>query len=271
MPTNYRRKGNCSRAAWTEEMLKMAMLAVRSGNMGVNQASREFKVPCTTLRRRLVRGDTKKKGLGPPSVLGLENERKIVFHIKKLQKRGFSPTRKIVCHMAYHLAEKLQIKHTFNKESKLAGDDWLRSFLRRNSDLSVKKSEGVSLARARGMNKKDVDAYFDLLGKTLEEHSLFDKPGNVFNMDETGLQLNNRPEHVIAEKGSKNIAAITSGEKGVTITVICCCNGEGTFIPPACIFKGKNKKKEYEDEMPPGSVVYMSRKSAYINTSIFLT
>ncbi|XP_030760287.1 uncharacterized protein LOC115885482 [Sitophilus oryzae] len=78
MPTNYRRKGNCSRATWTEVMLKMAMQAVRSGNMGVNEASREFKVPYTTLRRRLVRGDTKKKSLGSPSVLGLENERKIV-------------------------------------------------------------------------------------------------------------------------------------------------------------------------------------------------
>lgn len=270
MPTEYKRKGTCSRAIWSEDTLLSAMEAVRSGNMGVNEAARQFQVPCTTLRRRLATGNTKKNSLGPSSILGDKNERKIALHIKKMQKRGFSPTRNIVRRMAYQLAEQLKIKHTFNRNVEMAGEDWLRSFLRRNSDLSVRKSEGVSLARARGMNKKDVADYFELLGNILEEHNLFDKPGNVFNMDESGLQLNNRPEHVIAAKGSKNVAAVTSGEKGETITIICCCNGEGTFIPPACIFKGKNKKKEYEDGMPPGSVVYMSEKSAYINTTIFL-
>ncbi|KAF2889821.1 hypothetical protein ILUMI_16352 [Ignelater luminosus] len=39
-------------------------------------------------------------------------------------------------------------------------------------------------------------------------------------MDESGLHLNNKPEEVIAERGSKNIAAVTSGEKGKTITII---------------------------------------------------
>jgi hypothetical protein len=93
----------------------------------------------------------------------------------------------------------------------------------------------------------------------------------VYNMDETGLQLNNKPGFVIARKGSKNVAAVTSAEKGETITVITCCNAEGYFLPPACIFKGKNKKSEFEDGMPPGSVVYMNQKSAYISTSLFLT
>lgn len=33
--------------------------------------------------------------------------------------------------------------------------------------------------------------------------------------------------------------------------------------------KGKNKKAEYEDGLPPGSVLYMSQKSAYITADIF--
>lgn len=104
----------------------------------------------------------------------------------------------------------------------------------------------------------------------MDEHNLFDKPGHIFNMDETGLQLNNRPGFVLAEKGSKSVASVTSGEKGETITVIACCNAEGAFLPPACIMKGKNKKPEYQDGMPPGAVVYMSEKSAYINANIFM-
>ncbi|KAA5648665.1 hypothetical protein F3G58_33405, partial [Pseudomonas aeruginosa] len=41
-------------------------------------------------------------------------------------------------------------------------------------------------------------------------------------------------------------------------------------LPPACIMKGKNKKPEFEDGMPPGSKLFMSQKSAYIISEIFL-
>ena len=120
------------------------------------------------------------------------------------------------------------------------------------------------------MSKDRVNHYFDLVRSVLEEFNLFNKPSHIFNMDETGLQLNNVPGKVIARKGSKNVTAITSGEKGETITVVACCNAEGTFIPPISIFKGKNVKAEYEDGMPPGSKIYMNEKSAYINSDLFL-
>lgn len=109
-----------------------------------------------------------------------------------------------------------------------------------------------------------------MLETTLSENSLFNKPGNIFNVDETGLRLNNKPGHVLAIKGSKNVPTLTSAENGETISVICCCNAEGTFLPPFCIMKGKNKKKNvFSTGMPPGSVVQMSPKSAYVNTEIF--
>jgi hypothetical protein len=98
---------------------------------------------------------------------------------------------------------------------------------------------------------------------------LFDKPGNIFNVDETGLQLNNKPGQVIAAKGSKNVSSLTSSEKGETISVVACCNGEGSFLPPYCIFKRKYMNLEFLNGMPPGSVVKMSPKSAYVNTEIF--
>lgn len=49
---------------------------------------------------------------------------------------------------------------------------------------------------------------------------------NIFNMDEAGLQLNNRSGQVIAMKGSKAGSSITSIEKGEAITIIACCNSE---------------------------------------------
>lgn len=43
---------------------------------------------------------------------------------------------------------------------------------------------------------------------------------NVYNVDEIGLSLNNKPRYVIAEQESKDVPKITSGEKGENITVI---------------------------------------------------
>lgn len=72
-----------------------------------------------------------------------------------------------------------------------------------------------------------------MLEGVLKEYDLFEMPRSIFNMDETGLQLNNE---VVAIKGSKNVTSITSGEKGETISLLSCCNGEGTFLPPYIVF-----------------------------------
>jgi hypothetical protein len=63
---------------------------------------------------------------------------------------------------------------------------------------------------------------------------------------------------------------MTSGEKGETISVIACCNAEGSFIPPTCILKWKNKNPEWEDALPNGSKVIMNEKSGYVNSDIFM-
>lgn len=78
-------------------------------------------------------------------------------------------------------------------------------------------------------------------------------------MDETGLQLNNQGDFVIAQRSCKNVAA----EKTKTIAVISCCNPGGLFLPPQNIFKEKNKKTGFEDRLP-GSVVYLNQKFANI-------
>lgn len=269
MPTFYKRKGTSGRGEWSEDSLKNAVKAVENKEMGVNAAAKAFGIPKTTLKRRLKSQSFNKGSMGKNSLLGIENEKKIVGHIKKLQSRGFTPTRDSVRSMAYYLAESLQLKHNFNHETKQAGYDWLSSFLVRNPELSIRQSEGVSIARAKGLNKIAVKEYFDLLKNVLEENGLIDKPGNIFNMDETGLQLNNKPGKVVALKGSKNVTSVTSGEKGETISVLTCVNGEGTFLPPFCIMKGKNLKQEFCDGLPPGAEVKMSPKSGYVNTDLF--
>ena len=142
--------------------------------------------------------------------------------------------------------------------------------MERNPCLSVRKAEGISVPRAQGMNREEVHSYFELLTTALVDNDLVSKPSNMFSVDETGLQLNNKPDKVVAIKGSRDVQVITSGEKEETILVIACCNAEGNFLPPYCILKGVNKKAEFSDGMPPGSLVTMSKKSAYVTADIFM-
>lgn len=44
----------------------------------------------------------------------------------------------------------------------------------------------------------------------------------------------------------------------------------GNFLPPVVIIKGVHKKDEFMDGLPPGSKVFMNKKSAYINAQLFL-
>lgn len=250
MPNVYARKTN--RASWTEEALKCAAEAVLNEKLSLCKASKQYKIPEKTLRTRIKNKDFSKKPLGPASQLGLESEKKLVKHILQLQVVGFAPTRRDVREIAFNLAVSLGVKHTFNCETKLAGKVWLSSFLRRNTELSVRKAEGISRARTQGMNIKEVSDYFDLLKEVLEKNELTDKPSRIWNADETGIQLNNTPGEVLAGKGSRDVQVVTSSEKGETITVLVCCNAEGQFLPPYCIMRGKYTKPDSGKGSPPG-------------------
>lgn len=54
---------------------------------------------------------------------------------------------------------------------------------------------------------------------------LIDKPGNVLNVDEIGLQINNKAGKVIVVVSSRNVICVTCGENGETISVLARVNG----------------------------------------------
>ncbi|XP_031327277.1 tigger transposable element-derived protein 2-like [Photinus pyralis] len=267
MGKTYVRK--TTRANFSQDTLAEAMNKVNSHEMGVNEASREYGISSRTLRRHLKSGSSiVKLGRGPE--LGPEHEKRLVAHIKSLEKIGFAPDAIAVRSMAYKFAEKLNINHRFSQVQERAGDEWFKRFLYRNKELSIRKSEGLSVARANGMNRKEVGDYFTLLQEICTNNDLFDKPGQIYNVDETGIQINNKPGKVVATKGAKDVYSLTSSEKGENVSLVACCNAEGNYIPPVVIFKGKYKKDEFSDGLPPGSMVFMNQKSSYINAELFL-
>ena len=119
-------------------------------------------------------------------------------------------------------------------ENELAGVDWFNGFLKRHPQISVRTPEATSLARATAFNKHNVNTYFDKLSSVMDRYSF--EASNIWNLDETGLTTVQRPCRVVAQKGVKQVGAVTSGERGELVTLCQAVSAVGNTVPPMFIF-----------------------------------
>lgn len=103
--------------------------------------------------------------------------------------------------MAYQLATKLNIKHNFDDNSKMAGKQWVQSFLERNKHLSIKKNERISLDRVLEINNPEIKEFSDLLAMIFEESDLYDRRDRLFTTkdDDDETQKNDEIEEIVCE------------------------------------------------------------------------
>jgi hypothetical protein len=71
----------------------------------------------------------------------------------------------------------------------------------------------------------------------VRENNILNKPQNIFNVDEFGIQLINKLRIVVTKKGAKDVQVLTSHERVENVRVIACCSSEGQFLPPVLILK----------------------------------
>jgi len=169
--------------------MKAAVEEVRSGRLGYKAASARHGVPKSTLERRVKNKNQhaveSMKVLGAKKVFADEVENELVQYCVRMEEMFFGLTVTDLRRLAFQLAERNGIDHPFNKETKLAGEDWASSFLRQHPQLSVRQPEATSAARARGFNAVTVGEFFSLLETVMDEKKF--SPTRIFNADETGL------------------------------------------------------------------------------------
>lgn len=252
--------------------MEEAIKAVKENKMGWLLASKTYGVPQATLRRHAL-GLNKTltpntKGLGrfkitfPPEI-----ERQLVTHLKLLETRLFGLTRTEVQELAFQLAQKNGFPHTFNAVKQTAGQEWLAGFLRRNKDISVRKPEPTSAARAQAFNRPQVTKFFNAYEELIITHKF--PPNRIYNVDESALSTVQRPQKILATTGRKQVGCLTSAERGSHLTVVCCMNAAGTYVPPCMIFPRKNMKNELLDEAPTGTIG-IAQETGWMNADIFV-
>ena len=114
--------------------------------------------------------------------------------------------------------EKNKIIHPFNKDNKMTCRDFVAGFLKRHSNVSLRKPEAISLNRVYGLNEVSVDKYFENLAKVLDTYNL--EPQQIFNLDESELSCVHKPNKVLAQEGKRVVSSTTNVERGVTTTIM---------------------------------------------------
>ena len=267
----YKRK-SC-RGSWSPTRMEQAIASVNSKEMGLNKAAKMFDVPKATLHRRLeiskatMKVSGGEKHMGRHSDLPSELESQLVTHVINLEERMFGVTLSDLRRLAYQLAEANKLSHRFNKTKEMAGKKWLYSFLKRHKEIVLRTPEPTSIARAMGFNKPQVAAFFQLLADVIDKHKF--TPRQIFNADETGISTVQKLSKVLAPRGKKQVGGLTSAERGVNVTAMCCISASGMYLPPLLIFPRVRMKEELKDGAPP-ETAFACQKSGWIDSEIFL-
>lgn len=169
--------------------------------------------------------------------------------------------------IAFRFAEANKLKHNFNKQTQLAGKDWYYGFMSRHPSISLRIPEATSLNRITAFNATEVNLFFNQL-KTIQIK--YNSPGHrIFNIDQTGISTVQKNSKILAPKGLKQIAKATSGERGVTTTVVCAVSACGVYVPLMFIFKRKRINALLIKGCNSDMIATVS-DSGWINESLFI-
>lgn len=75
----------------------------------------------------------------------------IVDHIRRMNALFYGLERSDLAKLAFDFAERNKIKQNFWNET--ASEQWLQNFTRRHSQISLRRAEFTSIARARVFNR----------------------------------------------------------------------------------------------------------------------
>jgi hypothetical protein len=153
------------RKKWDPERMKKAIAAIRNKEKGSYKASRIFNVPQTTLEHNVQdwqksSSETVKTKLGRRQVLPCEAESYLVEHCLLMEIKFFGLIMVEFMRLAYQLAVRNRIKNQFCKRNGKTGGKWLKNFLRRRPQISVRSPEGLSLSRVRDFTPEPVARFF---------------------------------------------------------------------------------------------------------------
>ncbi|XP_065670511.1 uncharacterized protein LOC136089008 [Hydra vulgaris] len=108
------------------------------------------------------------------------------------------------------------------------GGDWIRSFLNRNPELTVRFASNIKRKRAE-IGTIVIDNYFINLSNEISNIS----PDDIWNYDETNLSDDPGKKKILTKRGCKYPERIINS----TMTSMFCGNANAELLPPYVVYK----------------------------------
>lgn len=260
MPRNYVPK----KRSYTKEQLAEVVDLIKRNLISIRKAAERYKIDKSTLSRHVRGLSTGKQGRR--TCLSVSEEQDLTEKLTIMAKWGFALTKEDVkmSVQAYVLQNNLETPF----RDSLPGDEWFRSFCKRNR-LSQKKMEQLEKCRRNATsNPFLIFGFFDILEETMSNLMLHDKPQNIWNLDETYFSLD--PARVkgvsaVGQKVHRNIEG--SGKENMT--VMACISASGACRPPLVIYQGKNLWSTWKGTNESVKVDYAVSEKGWMTTEIF--
>ncbi|XP_065664407.1 uncharacterized protein LOC136086067 [Hydra vulgaris] len=252
MPFSFKKRNK--RREIPRDVILRALEEVSKGGK-IKTTAIKYDIPRSNLQRYIKQGgavkDISSKFISS-QIFMKDEEEKISEYLVTLFKLNHGMSKLKARELVYEYATDINKKIPDNwTEKKLASNDWLRGFFKRQPHLSIRTPEATSLSRATSFNKKNVRDFFENLKTVYERHCF--GPESIYNIDETGLSTVQRTQKVIALRGTKQVGQVTSAERETLVTVCCGINALGNSIPPFFIFPRVNFKTYMLNDAPVGS------------------
>ncbi|XP_039289331.1 uncharacterized protein LOC120352518 [Nilaparvata lugens] len=287
MPRIYIKKTN--RTSIDEQEVKKAIIDIFNNVKSIEGASEFYNIKRQTLQSRIkeitavtTKEDWLKKDSGQESeeekpsfadkyaarqVFNVMEEQKLAEYIKNCSELHYGMNYEQIQELAFEYATRLGKDMPANwKLNGLAGIEWIRGFIGRQKNLSLRKPESTSLARAKGFNKVAVDDFFEKYTNVMEKGKFTAR--KIYNIDECGVTTVMKPVKIVAEKGKKQVGIATSAERGELVTFVGIINAAGGFLPPCHVYPRLRNPQEYLRDEYPDSLASGS-KNGWMTPELF--
>ena len=227
---------------YSKDNLQLTIRGVSAGET-CYKMSKKYDVPYQTLHDRLNKNPTSKA-----TVLNEMEENHLAKWITDCSAVGIPKTKidikKAAAEICSIFKRKINGKHFKNK---LPSEKWFISFLKRHSEVRFRVPESLGRASAN-VSEANLRNWFKNVENFLEQKGLSDllkQPSRIFNIDESGFQLNPKPKKVLAKKGQRNVYIVEASNPKENITATYNICADGTMVPPMITFQ-KNESKLYD-------------------------
>ena len=251
------------RCAYEDIALKNATNDVRKGIRTVSDASRYHNVPRSTLDHR-IKGRHGEK-YGGKTKLSEDDESALVDYIQYMDVIGHPLGIAEVKTFAWSISKRSTTPDCFGDKG--PSHKWWRCFRERHKNLTLRKPDKLDRRRNNTAKRSVVRKHFQLLKETLEKANLLNRPEHIFNVDETGIEMNKGTRKVVVNRGSKKHHQESVGDRE-HITANVCCSASGFVLPPMIIFQKCFPSSDYSSSGPDGCL-YAKSESGYMDGELF--